>query len=144
MFEGYVFQRWMVESDNILVVFLGLVGFSDDIRLFMPLKMVLKIFKEMDIARYLFHEFLPFFQNFNLLFFGVVGSVRFSLTLFFSKSNSFPRATRSRVMSFFMTMSWWSISGESGSGCSKSVLLGEGVLWLWLSSSYIYIYIDKT
>ena len=75
----------MVGSDNILVVFLGLVGFSDDIRLFMPLKMVLKIFKEMDITRYLFHEFLPFFQNFNLLFFGVVGSVRLSFDSIFLK-----------------------------------------------------------
>ena len=66
----------MTGPDNL--IFLGPVGFGDDTRLFMPFEMVLKIFKERDIARYLFHEFLTFFKHLNLLFFGVVGSIGFS------------------------------------------------------------------
>ena len=48
-------------TPNNLIVFLGPVGFGNDTRLFVPLKMVLKIFEERDIAGYHFHEFLPFF-----------------------------------------------------------------------------------
>ena len=66
-------------GSNDFIIFLGLVGFGDDIRLFVPFKMVLKIFKERDIAGYLFHEFLPFFKHLNLLFLGMVGSLGFFL-----------------------------------------------------------------
>ena len=61
VFEGCVFQGWVTGFDKFLVVFLGPIGFGDDPRPFVPLKMVLKTFKERDIGRYLFHEFLPFF-----------------------------------------------------------------------------------
>ena len=50
----------MTRPDN-FIVFLGPVGFGEDTKPFVPLKMVLQIFKERDIVGYFFHEFLPFF-----------------------------------------------------------------------------------
>ena len=79
--KEYGFLGRMTRPDNFLNsfgVFCGLVGFGDDTRLFMPFKMVLRVFKERDITGYFFHEFLPFCQNFNLLFSGMVGSIGFS------------------------------------------------------------------
>ena len=79
--ESYGFLGRMTRPNNFLisvVVFCGLVGFGNDIRHFMPFKMVLKVFKERDIVGYLSHEHFPFFQNFYLLFSGMVGSIGFS------------------------------------------------------------------
>ena len=84
------------------VVFYGPVGFSNDTRLFMPFKMVLKVFKERDIARYLFHEFFPFCQNFYLVWLALQASL---LTLFSSESNSLPKASISGVNFFLITKS---------------------------------------
>ena len=77
VFESYVFQGWVAGSNDFLV-FLGPIGFGNKTRFFVPLKMVLKIFKAMDIGGYLFHEFLPFIEHLNFLFFGVVGSIGLS------------------------------------------------------------------
>ena len=55
--EGYGFLGWVARPDNFLisfVVFYGPIGFGDDTRIFMPFKMVLKVFKERDITGYLF------------------------------------------------------------------------------------------
>ena len=52
--------------------------------------------------------------------------------MFLSESNSFPRATRPGLKSFFRTMSSCS---ARGSGCSISVWDGDGVDRLWLSPS---------
>ena len=82
MVKEYGFLGRMTRPNNFLdsfVIFYGPVGFGNDTRLLMPFKMVLKVFKERDIAGYLFHEFFPFSQNFYLLFFGMVGSIGFSL-----------------------------------------------------------------
>ena len=78
MFEGYLFERWVAGPNNFLGFFLRPIDFGDDTRLFVPFKMVLKVFKERDIAGYLFHEFFPFFQNLFLLFPSVDGSIGFS------------------------------------------------------------------
>ena len=80
--KEYGFLGRMTRLNNFLisfVVFYGPVGFCDDTRLLMPFKMVLNVFKKMDIAGYLFYEFFPFCQNFYLLFSGMVGSIGFSL-----------------------------------------------------------------
>ena len=78
MFESYLFQGWVVGLNNVLGFFLCPIGFGDNTRPFVPIKMFLKIFKERDITGYLFHEFLPFFKLLNLLLLGVVGSIGFS------------------------------------------------------------------
>ena len=86
VFKSNGFLGWMTRLNNILVsfvVFYGPVGFGDDTRLFVPFKMVLKVFKERDIVGYLFHEFFPFFQNFFLSFPSVVGSIGFSFDSIF-------------------------------------------------------------
>ena len=43
----------MTRPDNLIVFLSSPIGFGDDTRLFMPFKMVLKIFKERDIVGYL-------------------------------------------------------------------------------------------
>ena len=43
----------MTRPDNLIVFLFSPVGFGDDTRLFMPFKMVLKIFKEREIVGYL-------------------------------------------------------------------------------------------
>ena len=52
VFNGYVFQGWMTGPANILV-FLGPTSFGENTRFLVPLEMILKVFKEMDIAGYL-------------------------------------------------------------------------------------------
>ena len=78
MLEGYLIQGWEARPHYFLGFFLHPIGFGDDTRLFVPFKMVLKVFKERDIAGYLFHEFFPFFKHVNLLLSSVVGFIGFS------------------------------------------------------------------
>ena len=75
MFEGYLFQGWVTGPNYFLGFFLHPICFGNNTRLFVSFKMVLKLFKERDIAGYLFHEFFPFWQNFFLSFKGMVGSI---------------------------------------------------------------------
>ena len=67
MFEGYLIQGWVTRPNYFLGVFLRPICFGNNTRLFVSFNMVLKVFKERDIAGYLFHEFCPFCQNFFLL-----------------------------------------------------------------------------
>ena len=67
MFEGYLIQGWVTGPNYFLGLFLRPIGFGNNTRPFVPFNMVLKVFKERDIAGYLFHEFCPFCQNFFLL-----------------------------------------------------------------------------
>ena len=78
MLEGYFIQGWVTGPNYFLGIFLCPICFGNNTILFVPFKMVFKVFKERDIVGYLFHELCPFCQNFFLLFMGMVGSVGFS------------------------------------------------------------------
>ena len=83
MSEGDLIQGWVVGPNYFLGIFLRPICFGNNTRLFVPFKMVFKIFKERNIAGCFFHEFFPFCQNFFLLFTGMVGSIGFSLDSIF-------------------------------------------------------------
>ena len=64
MFEGYLIQGWVTGPNYFLGIFLRSICFGNNTRLFVPFKMVFKVFKERNIVGYLFYEFSPFCQNF--------------------------------------------------------------------------------